>query len=63
MRIPVAFDPGPGWSYFPAVPEFIITIGLVALEIVAYLFVVQRFPVLRGRWNGPTAQPGLGSQS
>jgi len=44
----IAFKPGPGWSYFPSVPELVITLGLIALEIMAYLVLVQRFPVLRG---------------
>ncbi len=45
----VAFDPGSNWHYFPAVPELFITIGLVAAEVLAYLWIVKRFPVLAGR--------------
>ncbi len=45
----VAFDPGRNWHYFPAVPELFITIGLVAAEVLAYLWIVKRFPVLAGR--------------
>ena len=44
----VAYNPGPGWAYFPAVPEMVITFGLVALEIMAYLVIVKRFPILAG---------------
>lgn len=44
----VAFNPGPGWSYFPSVAELLITAGLVALEIMLYLVVVRRYAVLRG---------------
>ena len=44
----VAFDPGPGWSYFPSVPEQLITVGLVAAEIAIYIAVVKRFPILEG---------------
>jgi Ni/Fe-hydrogenase subunit HybB-like protein/Fe-S-cluster-containing dehydrogenase component len=43
-----AFDPGPEWSYFPAVPEFAVTFGIVASEILGYLILVKRFPILRG---------------
>jgi Ni/Fe-hydrogenase subunit HybB-like protein len=43
----VAFRPGPQWSYFPSVPELLVTLGLVALEIAAYIAIVKRFPVLR----------------
>ena len=44
----VAFDPGPGWHYFPSVPEMFITIGLIALELAAYVFIVKTFPILGG---------------
>lgn len=44
----IAFDPGQGWSYFPSVPEILITLGLVALEIMAYVILVKRFPFLTG---------------
>jgi Ni/Fe-hydrogenase subunit HybB-like protein len=42
----VGFNPGPGWHYFPAVPEILITLGIVAIELMAYLYFVKRFPVL-----------------
>ena len=42
----IGFNPGPGWRYFPAVPEILITLGLVAIELMAYLYFVKRFPVL-----------------
>jgi Ni/Fe-hydrogenase subunit HybB-like protein len=42
----VAYNPGQGWSYFPAVTEMLGTLGLVSLEIVAYLAIVKRFPIL-----------------
>jgi len=45
----VAFDPGPGWTYFPTLPEILITVGLVALEILVYILLVKRFPILSGR--------------
>ena len=44
----VAFQPGPGWTYFPTIPEMLITVGLVALEIFVYIFVIKRFPILTG---------------
>jgi len=43
-----AFDPGDEWSYFPAIPEFAVTFGLVAAEVIGYLVLVKRFPILRG---------------
>jgi len=42
----IGFNPGAGWHYFPAVPEILITMGLVAIELMAYLYFVKRFPVL-----------------
>ena len=45
----VAFDPGPNYHYFPALPELLITFGIVALEVALYLWAVKRFPILSGR--------------
>ncbi len=42
----VAYDPGPGWAYFPSVGEMAVTLGLVAGEIMIYVFAVRKFPVL-----------------
>jgi Ni/Fe-hydrogenase subunit HybB-like protein len=44
----VAFNPGDNWSYFPSAPEVLITVGLVALEIAVYIYLVKRFPILSG---------------
>ncbi|HUR35089.1 MAG TPA: Ni/Fe-hydrogenase cytochrome b subunit [Vicinamibacterales bacterium] len=50
----VAFNPGAHWSYFPSVPELLVTVGLVAAEVFAYVFIVRNFPILSG---GRTAAP------
>ena len=42
----VTYNPGPGYSYFPSVPEIMITLGIVALELMLYLIFVKRLPVL-----------------
>jgi len=42
----VAFNPGAGWHYFPSVSEMLITIGLISFEIMAYLFLVKKLPIL-----------------
>jgi len=42
----VGFRPGPGWSYFPTIPEMTVTIGFVAFEVMVYLFIVKTFPIL-----------------
>ena len=44
----VGFSPGENWSYFPAVPELLITFGIVALEIFLYVAAVTVFPILAG---------------
>ena len=49
----VAFNPGDNWAYFPAVPEQLVTIGLVALEVMAYIAIVKRFPILAGEAGAP----------
>lgn len=51
----IAFNPGPGWSYFPAVPEMFVTFGIVALEIMVYIILVKRFPILAGARQGAEA--------
>nr|CRH04379.1 hydrogenase 2 cytochrome b type component [Candidatus Magnetococcus massalia] len=42
----IGYDPGPGYSYFPSVPEIMVTLGIIAFEIMAYLVVVKTLPVL-----------------
>ncbi len=44
----VAYNPGPGWSYFPSLPELFITFGVVGLEIALYIVIVKTFPILGG---------------
>lgn len=42
----VAFRPGERFSYFPSVPEIMVTLGVVALEVILYVVVVTYFPIL-----------------
>jgi Ni/Fe-hydrogenase subunit HybB-like protein len=42
----IGFSPAPGWRYFPALPEIFITLAIVALELMAYLYFVKKYPVL-----------------
>ncbi len=44
----VAFQPGPGWHYFPSVAEMFISIGLISLELALYVALVKKFPILGG---------------
>jgi len=36
----------PGWHYFPSVGELMITIGVIALEVLGYLVFIKVLPVL-----------------
>ena len=42
----VGYETGSGYHYFPSVPELLVTIGLVAFEILAYIVFVRTLPVL-----------------
>lgn len=42
----VGFNPGPGWHYFPAFAEIMITVGVIAFEIMMYILFVKKLPVL-----------------
>lgn len=44
----VAYDPGPGWHYFPSVPEMFISFGLISIELAVFVALVKRFPILAG---------------
>lgn len=42
----VGFNPGSNWHYFPSFSELMITVGIIAAEILAYLAFVKKLPVL-----------------
>lgn len=42
----VGYNPGAGWHYFPAFSELMITIGVISVEMLAYLAFVKKLPVL-----------------
>lgn len=42
----VGYMTGEGWKYFPSFTELMVTVGLVAFEILAYIVIVRLFPVL-----------------
>ncbi len=53
----VGFSPRPGYVYFPAATEMLVSIGMISLEILAFLYFVKRFPVLAfGEHQAKTAQ-------
>ncbi len=58
----MAFNPGDNWSYFPSIPEMLVTLGFVALEVLAYIYLIKRFPILAGveppvRKPAPSSRP------
>ncbi|MBI5922731.1 MAG: Ni/Fe-hydrogenase cytochrome b subunit [Betaproteobacteria bacterium] len=42
----VGYETGDGWHYFPSLSEFIVTVGLIAFEVLAYIILVKLLPVL-----------------
>ncbi len=42
----IGYETGPGFSYFPAFPELMVTVGMFALEVLGYIIITRRFPVL-----------------
>jgi len=52
----VGFMPGENWSYFPTIPEMLITVSIVALVLIAYIAIVKRFPILSGKASTASAQ-------
>lgn len=52
----IGFNPGQGWRYFPSLAELMITVGIVAFEILGYQVLVKLFPVLP-RLHGHEASP------
>lgn len=47
----VGYMTGEGWHYFPSLAELMVTVGLIAFEILAYIVIVRNYPVL------PATQP------
>jgi Ni/Fe-hydrogenase subunit HybB-like protein len=44
----IGFDPGPGFHYFPSAPEIMVSLGMIAIEVVAFLIIVKKLPVMHG---------------
>ena len=60
----VGFTPSAGYVYFPSIIELLVSIGLLAVEVVGFTYIVKRYPVLppRKKTVAPgtsTATPGL----
>jgi Ni/Fe-hydrogenase subunit HybB-like protein len=37
---------GTGWSYFPSFGEIMVTTGMFAIEVLGYIIITRRFPVM-----------------
>jgi len=58
----VGFNPPAGYTYFPSVIEILVSVGLLAVEVVGFTYIVKRFPILPPRKK--TVAPGtLGDAS
>ena len=44
----VGYEPVTNWSYFPSVPELMVSTGVISLEILLYLVFIKTLPVLHG---------------
>ncbi|GAB4354921.1 MAG: Ni/Fe-hydrogenase cytochrome b subunit [Gammaproteobacteria bacterium] len=42
----VAFNAPGGYHYFPSASELMVTVGMFSIEVVVFLYVIKRFPVL-----------------
>lgn len=42
----IAYRPPGYWTYFPSIPEMIVSLGYISLAVLAYLYIVKRFPIL-----------------
>jgi Ni/Fe-hydrogenase subunit HybB-like protein len=42
----IGFNPGQGWIYFPSLAEVMISVGIVAIELLGYQVLVKMVPVL-----------------
>jgi Ni/Fe-hydrogenase subunit HybB-like protein len=52
----VAYQPRPGWHYFPYVREMLFSVCLAAIGVAVYVLFVKLFPILSGvRERGPRA--------
>jgi Ni/Fe-hydrogenase subunit HybB-like protein len=58
----IAYNPGTNWSYFPSVPEMLVTLGFLSLEIMVYVYLIKRFPILAGG-AAPPSEPTAPTRS
>ncbi len=42
----IGYETGDGFHYFPALPELLVTVGMFSVEVLGYIIITRRFPVL-----------------
>ena len=59
----IGFNPPAGYVYFPSLIEVLVSVGLLAVEAVGFIFIVKRFPILppRKKTVGPATLPSCAS--
>jgi len=57
----IAYTPSAGYVYFPSVIELLVSIGLLSVEAIGFIYIVKRFPILPPRTH--THAPGSGKAS
>ncbi len=53
----VAFRPGSRFAYFPSFAEMMVSLGVVALEVILYVVIVKYFPILSAPGAEAPARP------
>ena len=59
----VAFDPGGHFTYFPSLTEMLVTVGIFAFEILAYMVFAAFLPVLHSEEPAPVTGGALREQT
>lgn len=52
----VAYHTGAGWHYFPSLGELVVSLGLVAFEILAFILAIRLLPIMPRRSEQPSAE-------
>ena len=42
----VGFNPPAGYVYFPSMTEMLVSMGLLSIEVLAFMYIVRYFPIL-----------------
>ena len=59
----IGFNPPAGYIYFPSLIEVLVSVGLLSIEAIGFIFIVKRFPILppRTKTVGPDKLPSCAS--